>query len=199
MELMVSGGEVYWSRKRFIKMYQNFNVRHKGRKETEWCGTCRASSTPLFQLDGGLRDAVNFRALSFSPMLYHLKDTQNSSCKSWDVQLSASASCSHLGLGSVPEPPEKFQLWWEEGKGQEVKLGLGRCGEGMGEAAGVWQCQRKEERGEKPRRARLSLCTIVLNSACRSLCWWGNASSFIRSADWRILHVYIYICAYIYI
>lgn len=100
-------------------------------------------------------------------------------------------------LGSVPGPPKKFQVWEEEAEG-EVRLGEG-WEKDEGTAAGAWQCQEKRKRIKKP-RTRLPLCFSLLHWACHSLCWWGNASSFTRSADWRILHVYlsiyINICIY---
>lgn len=70
-------------KKDHIKKYQSFNIRQKGRKGAEGGSTCRAPPFPSFQLDVGLGDAVDdSRALSFSLMLYHLKDPKTSSCES---------------------------------------------------------------------------------------------------------------------
>lgn len=148
MKLMVLGSEFSEKiRLRSIKALISDKMARKG--------TCMLS--PSFELERGLRDAVNSKDLSFSSMLYHLKDQQ------LQVLRCAVISRMHPAFISTPlawalhQGLQRNSRWEEEGKWQEVKSGLRSGGEGMwgrqqefGSATERWRGVRSPEEQDFP-------------------------------------------------
>lgn len=177
------------------------NIRQKGRKGTEECVTNRTPPILCLSLmwHWGMKQKTDQCLSVLCGITCRSLRPAASSPGMCSYQQSTSRSHTHFtSLGSALGPPEKFQVWVEEAKRQDVKSGLGR--EGM---------RGHQEFGSDRERWRGVRSPGDQSFPCALVCWTKHITVYaggvmpvhlkdlLTEGFCMCIYIRIYVCIYI--